>query len=99
MAYSQRGDIYRKNHPTSNIPFSTVNIPNIDEIVRETRGLHSQIPMFRLVSWDWAVDAFETPVLIEANLCNGELDFHQLNNGPVFGNDTESILKEVFGER
>lgn len=27
----------------------------------------------------------------------GEIDFHQLNNGPLFGDDTEEILKEVFG--
>lgn len=38
------------------------------------------------------------PVLIEANLRYGELDFHQLNNGPVFGKDTKKILDEVFGK-
>ena len=29
----------------------------------------------------------------------GELDFHQINNGPIFGEDTEKILKEVFNKR
>jgi hypothetical protein len=48
------------------------------------------------VSWDIAFDEQENPVLIEANLKDGELDFHQLNNGPLFGDDTEKILDEVF---
>ena len=38
----------------------------------------------------------DEPILIEANLCDGELDFHQLNNGPIFGDETEDVLKEVF---
>ena len=32
----------------------------------------------------------------DANLHFGEIDFHQLNNGPLFGDDTKEILKEVF---
>ena len=43
----------------------------------------------------FTVPVTTSPTLIEANLCNGELDFHQLNNGPLFGEDTERILKEV----
>lgn len=42
------------------------------------------------------MDNNDEPMLIEANLCDGELDFHQLNNGPLFGVDTEEILSEVF---
>ena len=45
-----------------------------------------------------ACDENNEPGLIEANLCDSELDFHQLNNGPVFGEDTELILQEVFGK-
>ena len=61
--------------------------------------LHAQMPRFRLVSWDFAIDPDGEPVLIEANLHYGELDFHQINNGPIFGEDTEKILKEVFNKR
>ena len=46
---------------------------------------------------DFAVDDNEEVVLIEANLCDGELDFHQLNNGPLFGDDQIEIFDEVFG--
>lgn len=54
------------------------------------------MPLFRLISWDIAIDENDSPVLIEANLFVGELEFHQLNNGPIFGEETEDILKEVF---
>ncbi len=37
--------------------------------------------------------------MIEANLNQGELDFHQLNNGPLFGEDTIKVLDEVFGKK
>ena len=30
---------------------------------------------------------------------DGEIDFHQLNNGPLFGDDTKEILDEVFSSR
>lgn len=56
------------------------------------------MPHFRLISWDFAVDIDHEPVMIEANLRYGELDFHQLNNGPLFGKDTRKILDEVFGK-
>lgn len=54
------------------------------------------VPQFRLLSWDIAVDEDNSPILIEVNMYSGELDFHQLNNGPVFGCETEAVLKEVF---
>lgn len=50
----------------------------------------------RLISWDFAIGEDEEPILIEMNISFGELDFHQLCNGPIFGNNTERILKGVF---
>lgn len=50
----------------------------------------------RLISWDFAVAEDGTPTLIEMNISFGELDFHQLCNGPIFGDDTKDIIDEVF---
>lgn len=55
------------------------------------------LPQFRLLSWDITIDEDGNPVIIEVNMHSGQLDFHQLNNGPIFGDDTEEVLKEVFG--
>lgn len=51
----------------------------------------------KLVSWDFAVDKNENPLLIEANLYGGELDFHQKCNGPIFGDEnTTRAMIELF---
>lgn len=60
---------------------------------------HERMGHFRLVLWDVAIDEHGIPVLIEANLRNGECDFHQFNNGPLFGELTDQVLGEVFGRK
>ena len=95
VAFSKSGKKYFK-HPDSNIAFLDYEVPGFKAIVELVLMLHCNIPHFRLVSWDFAVNENERPVLIEANLHYGELDFHQLNNGPIFGDDTCKILEEVF---
>ena len=55
------------------------------------------IPHFRLVSWDIAIDESGEPILIEMNSAYGGPELHQFSNGPIFGEDTEEILEEVFG--
>ena len=96
VAYSAKGDKYII-HPDSGLTFLGYDIPGFSSVIELVSTLHPQIPHFRLVSWDFAIDEAGVPVLIEANLKYGELDFHQLNNGPVFGEDTHKILTEVFG--
>lgn len=71
-------------------------IPNFEKIKELVTQQAKLLPHFRLVSWDIALNEKDMPILIEANLHFGEIDFHQLNNGPLFGDDTKEILKEVF---
>lgn len=94
-AYTAKGQKFL-THPNSGIAFEGYPIPSFDQIKQMIPRLHCQVPHFRLVSWDFAVREDGEPVLIEANLRYGEIDFHQLNNGPLFGEDTEKILAEVF---
>lgn len=95
FAYKPTGEKFFK-HPTSGVEFENFRIPNFDKCQTLVSKLACQYPYFRLISWDIALNHNNEPVLIEANLFSGELDFHQLNNGPIFGDDTEKILKEVF---
>lgn len=96
VAYSAKGIKYYE-HPTTKVRFNTIKVPSFEKAIELVKSIHPRITHFRLVSWDMAIDQNKAPVLIEANLCYGELDFHQLNNGPLFGGDTEEILEEVFG--
>lgn len=95
-AFKANGEKYEKEHPSSKVRFSDVQIPGYKQICDKIKNIHPQLSNFRLLSWDIALDESDTPVLVEVNMCFGELDFHQLNNGPLFGEDTEMILKEVF---
>lgn len=95
-AFDKKGNRFQA-HPTSGIRFDAITIPNIEEVKTLIKRLHPLLPYFRNVSWDIALDESNMPVLIEANMKDGELDFHQLNNGPLFGDKTAEILDEVFG--
>lgn len=97
-AYLPNGKMFL-THPTNGEPFSNHSIPSFEEIKSLIRDLHPMLPHFRLVSWDFSVDEEGNPVLIEVNLSYGQLGFHQLCNGPLFGDDTESVLNEVFGRK
>ena len=95
VAYKMLGERF-DCHPTTKVRFSDVVIPSYDKAIGLVKELHPLIPDFRLVSWDIAIDEDAQPVLIEVNMCMGGLDFHQLNNGPIFKEDTTKILEEVF---
>lgn len=98
VAYTTSGIRYDA-HPTTGLRFDEVVIPNYDKMTSLVQELHKDFPHFRLLSWDMAVDKNDDPLLIEVNLCFGGIDFHQLNNGPLFGDDTKKILDEVFGKQ
>lgn len=85
-------------HPVSGITFLGYQLPSYDKAVELVKKTHPRIAHYRSVSWDIAIIEDGTPVLIEANLCRGGIDLLQLNNGPLFGDDTKKILDEVFGK-
>ena len=85
-------------HPASGVVFENYELPCFDAVLELVKKAHPLVPHFRLVSWDVAVDENGDAVLIEANLAKGSINLHQLNNGPLFGEDTKKILDEVFGK-
>lgn len=88
-----------ERHPTSKVVFEGYVIPNYQGAVELIKKAHPMVAHFRSIAWDIAIRQDGTPVLIEANLCRGGIDSLQLNNGPLYGNDTKKILDEVFGKK
>lgn len=88
------GSCYEK-HPDGLI-FEGFEIPSYEKAVEMVKKAHTLIAHFRLVSWDIAIDKNGDPVLIEANMRKGSINFHQFNNGPLFGELTERVLDEIF---
>ena len=83
-------------HPVTNVVFKGYKIPSFEKAKELVMRAQLKVPHFRMVSWDVAIQENGEPVLIEANLADGQLDLHQLTNGPLFKDDTKKILDEVF---
>ena len=87
-----------EKHPTSDIVFDQYEIPSFDKAVELVKEASRMVPHFRMVAWDVSILEDGTPTLIEANLYDGQLDSHQIHNGPLFGEDTVKVLDEVFSK-
>lgn len=96
-AYQVNGTRF-DNHPASGIAFDGYQLPGVAEAKKLVEKAHPLMPHFRMISWDIAIQEDGSPIMIEANLSKGGLSSHQLNNGPLFGEDTKKILDEVFGK-
>ena len=66
-------------------------IPNYDEIKSMVQKMHQEIPYFKIISWDIALDKKDSPVLIEHNVFGQTIKF-QATNGPLFGEYTDEVL-------
>ena len=93
IAYDKHGKSYSL-HPSGSA-FAGIEIPGFSRCVELSVALQERFPYCRMISWDWAIGEDRSPVLIEANLSNGELDFHQFCNGPIFGELTPQVVREV----
>lgn len=95
VAFDTLGNIYEK-HPQGTA-FESVTIPNYKDCIELVITLSRRfVSVSRLISWDIAIDEKGKPLLIEFNLSFGEMDFHQICNGPIFGGMTEGVLTDVF---
>lgn len=95
-AYRLNGDSFTK-HPNHDFTFEGYQLIGFDKAKALIEKAHPLVPWFRMISWDIAINEQGEPVMLEANFAKGCLDFLQLNNGPLFGEDTKKILDEVFG--
>ena len=95
VAYDTSANKYER-HP-QRTSFESVTVPNYSECVNLTLSLAKRLSSIsRLISWDLAIDEKGHPLLLEANFSGGELDFHQLCNGPILGDVTQDVLRDVL---
>ena len=98
VAYNTSGKRFER-HPQG-AEFGKVQVPNYDQCIDLVLELAPRmLSTSRLVSWDIAINDAGKPLLIEANLAYGELDFHQITKGPLFGEYTPEMIEEVFSHK
>lgn len=93
-AYNKKGERREEHHP--GLKFEGYEIKGYEKILKIVKEQHKRFGHFKLISWDFAIDENYEPVFIEFNIRRGEVDFHQMCNGPIFGDLTDEILEEVF---
>ncbi len=93
-AFSEHGVRYDR-HPQGFV-FQDCVVPSLDESIEMVTRLAQRFPDFRLIAWDIAIGEDAEPILIEANLSCGGIDLMQHNNGPLFGDLTDDVLRDVF---
>ncbi|MHC1775903.1 MAG: sugar-transfer associated ATP-grasp domain-containing protein [Lentimicrobium sp.] len=69
-----------------------LEIPHFEEIKNRARKIGSKYLQFRLLGLDMAVDDNQTIRCIEINIIGNEINFFQLNNGPLFGEFTNEVI-------
>lgn len=79
-------------HPGGAV-FSEITIPSYKRILEAIRRAHKDIPHFRIIGWDFAIDKIGEPVLIEYN---GAPAMNQISCGPLFGELTEPVLNTIL---
>lgn len=89
----------RRTKDASGRDFSSIKLIAHEEICRVIERAHLMLPRFELISWDFAVDDNCMPVLIEYNLNYPNVLVYQMNNGPLFGDLTEDVLRDVAERR
>lgn len=98
VGWNLKGEKFTR-HPDG-VRFESITIPNFNELIMMVQKLAPRLmKVSKLVSWDFAILEDGHPVLIEANLSWGDLNLHQMSNGPIFGNLTETVIKDVFKEK
>lgn len=98
VAYNKHGVRFDK-HPQGAV-FADHFIPNYDECVELVKRLALRLATTnKLLSWDLAIAEDGHPILIEVNMSFGEIDFHQIANGPVFGDQGREIMNEVLSNK
>lgn len=96
-AYNIKGERWSQ-HPQGAI-FKGMPIVGYQLCVDQVKSLAGRINgLSRLISWDFAISPEGEPILIEVNLSFGQVDFHQICNGPILQELTDEQKKKVIRE-
>lgn len=79
----------------SGIPFEGLVVPNYGEVKAFVKECHKNFPCADIINWDIAVDKIGKIIVIEVNLDAMNPCYHQIFNGPLFGDRTAEVIDFV----
>jgi hypothetical protein len=88
-------NIQYAKHPDSNFVFENYKIELLPKVIEAAKKIHVAMPQIGVVNWDFTIDEFGDPLLIEANSSGGGgIWLPQMAHGcGVFGEKNEEILQ------
>ncbi len=89
----------RINQAPTGIPFDGLQIPNFQRYKDFVLSIQKKMPFANLIAWDIAISKDEEPIVIEYNLDVGEVEAHQVFNGPVFGDRTDEVMNYIKAKK
>jgi hypothetical protein len=89
------GSWKKYSNSPSGIPFEGCVINSFDKIKMKVIEYHRQLPLTKIIAWDFAVTSNSDIVFIENNLETPEIDFLQYFNGPLFGERTKEVIDYI----
>lgn len=71
-------------------------VPFWERMIHEISLLHRRLSHFKIINWDIVIDSDNKTRILEYNLIDSSIDWHQANIGPIFGESSDIILEEIF---
>jgi len=95
FAYLESGERFSR-HPDTGFEFAGYKIHGADKLIEKALKLHAKVPQLGIISWDFAIDKNQEPVLIEMNLRGQSVWFVQMVHGKgIFGENTKYMIDLV----
>ena len=92
-AFTEFKKTYEK-HPDTHLIFSGHKISFYDKVVDAAVRMHEMIPQLGVLHWDFTIDEYGQPVLVEVNVNGGGIWIVEMAHGcGAFGENTASVLK------
>lgn len=89
FAIDKLGNITQRSNGTN---FSGEQVPFFGEMKELAKEIGEQYRYHRLLGFDFTVDTNNNIKVLEVNTKNNEINFYQMNNGPLFGIYSDEIL-------
>lgn len=70
-------------------------VPHWKDIIKKLEEYHYKLSHFGIINWDVTLNNKNKPIIIEYNLLDSSVYFHQIHNGPIFGDLTLQVLNTL----
>lgn len=100
FAVNKKGDIFHYAGEGKELSFTSIgSVYKLGEIKKLAKECAIHFYYHRILSFDFCVDKRENVRLIEINNKSMEINFLQMNNGPLFGEYTDEVIEYCKNNR